>query len=76
MRSREYGSIRRIASAVAPATTDRYGVRKPVVRHIDISNEPAKIKGAEDTPNRFPTLIRKIAATEILKSSKAIPGAP
>jgi len=76
MRSPERGPIRKLARAAATATTDKNGVKKPMLRDIDVSKMPAKIRGAEETPKRLAKLMRKTAATEILKSNKARPGPP
>ena len=65
-----------MAIAATHAITDRYGVKNPILRDIDINKAPTEIRGAEDTPKRLATLMRKIAATEILKSNKARPGPP
>jgi hypothetical protein len=62
--------------ATAQAIRDKYGVRKPIVSEMNINEAPVKIKGAEDTPKRLAKLMRKIAATEILRSNNARPGPP
>src|ERR1700755_2259456 len=59
----------RLAMATAQAIRDKYGVRKPIVSEMNINEAPVKTKGAEDTPKRLAKLMRKIAATEILRSN-------
>ena len=76
MKSPERKPISKLAMAAAPAITDKNGVKKPMIRAIDINKIAAKIRGAEDTPKRLAKLMRKTAATEILKSNKANPGPP
>jgi hypothetical protein len=47
-----------------------------MISEMEISKATTNNKGVEDIPNRFAAAIRNVAATDILRSSRAIPGAP
>ena len=57
-------------------TSDKSGVRKPIVSDTDINKIPAKRMWEEDPPDRLTASIRKIVATEIRSSNNARPGPP
>jgi hypothetical protein len=63
-------------TAAKQTITERIGVKKPMLREMEISKATTNNKGVEDIPNRFAAAIRNVAATDILRSSRAIPGAP
>jgi hypothetical protein len=62
--------------AKAQAITDKYGVRKPIINEAEINKTLANSRRDEGKPQHFAALISKIAATEILRSNNAKPGAP
>ena len=63
-------------AAAKQTITERIGVKKPMLSEMEISQATTNNKGVEDIPNRFTAAIRNVAATDILRSSRAIPGAP
>ena len=70
------GPINAAAAAAIQTTTEAIGVRNPIASEIQINKTGANSNGAESTPNRFAALIRNAAATESLRTNRAIPGAP
>lgn len=75
----ELKPISKFATADTSATTDRYGVKKPMLSDIDTNRIAATSKWIEGTRELvavFIALITKTAATEILRSNNARPGPP
>jgi hypothetical protein len=70
------GAINALTAPAKQTITERIGVKKPMLSEIEISKATTNNKGVEDIPNRFAAAIRNVAATDILRSSRAIPGAP
>jgi hypothetical protein len=47
-----------------------------MLNEIETSKATTNNKEVEDIPNRLAAAIRNVAATDILRSSRATPGAP